>query len=190
MFELARQDAGVAEQIQKKWSLSDRLGMPLDRILADPSAMFANRIAQPLIVAATLAAWAAVRQLLPTPALVAGYSIGEVAAYCVAGAISATDAIALAAARAALMDRCAQPDAPQSMVSVIGVPAAVVADLLRQHHLHLAIEVGETSIIAGGLSRAFCPIQRHHRIHGRCGQPIAGRGRFAYAFDDCRTGRL
>jgi [acyl-carrier-protein] S-malonyltransferase len=156
MFELARQDAAVAEQM-RHWSLGDRFEMPLDRLLADPTTLFANRIAQPLIVAATLAAWAAVKKMLPRPALVAGYSIGELSAYGVAGAITAIDAITLATARARLMDRCAAPDAPQSLLSVTGLPAATVTAMLRQYDLHVAIEVGETSIIVGGLSRSFLP---------------------------------
>ena len=91
MFNLAR-TSGAAS------SLLDQLAV---RAEGD---IFANRNAQPLIVAATLGMWEAVRDFAPTPALVAGYSIGELSAYGVAGAITPEQAVTLAAQRAQWMD--------------------------------------------------------------------------------------
>ncbi|MDW7601631.1 malonate decarboxylase subunit epsilon, partial [Stenotrophomonas maltophilia] len=46
---------------------------------------FDNAQAQPLLCAATLAQWQGLRDNVPTPTLVAGYSIGELAAHAIAG---------------------------------------------------------------------------------------------------------
>jgi [acyl-carrier-protein] S-malonyltransferase len=106
MFDLPRTDPHADASLNDSLS-GARLGMPLQPILADNGALFSNRMAQPLIVAATMATWEALRQDVPTPALVAGYSIGEVAAYGVAGALDPVDTVALAALRARLKDACA-----------------------------------------------------------------------------------
>ena len=50
---------------------------------------FDNALAQPLLCAATLAHWRGLREALPAPVLVAGYSIGELAAHAVAGTFNA-----------------------------------------------------------------------------------------------------
>ena len=105
MFDLARTDKQTATMLDA-WHLDARLGTPLQHVLDHPTLLFSNAMAQPLVVAATLAAWVAIRDLLPKPALVAGYSVGEVAAYAVAESISCEDAIRLAAVRAELTSAC------------------------------------------------------------------------------------
>lgn len=150
MFEMASADARAAALLAR-WRLDEQLGMPLETILGDPALLYSNQLAQPLIVAATLAMWAALCGELPVPALVAGYSIGELACYGVAGAIAPEDAIGLAGARARLMDRCAAGPARQLMLAVSGLGAAAAGGLLQRHGFHLAIETGEDSFIAGGL---------------------------------------
>jgi [acyl-carrier-protein] S-malonyltransferase len=135
MFDLPRSDLHAA-------ALLDSLALPAD------GDIFSNRRAQPAIVAAGLAMWAALRDACPAPALVAGYSIGELTAYGIAGAFSAHAAVALAARRAELMDACVH--APQAMLAFTGPRASNLAPLLAPHGFHVAIETGEDSIIAGG----------------------------------------
>jgi [acyl-carrier-protein] S-malonyltransferase len=57
---------------------------------------FDNALAQPLLCAASLAHWQALRAQLPTPGMVAGYSIGELAAHAIAGSIDTRSCLALA----------------------------------------------------------------------------------------------
>lgn len=153
MFELfgnAEHGAALAEQ----WSLRDALGMAVQQALQDPAHLYANRIAQPLIAAASLTAWETVRNILPPsvqPALVAGYSIGELTAYAVAGSLSPQDAVALAAQRASAMDACKNPELPQSMLAVSGIALPLLRDMLQEDALYIAIETGEDSAIVGGL---------------------------------------
>ena len=130
MFDLARTHAGA------------RAFLDAGALRDDPPAPFANRVAQPAIVAATLAMWLALKSALPAPALVAGYSIGELAAYGVAGALD--DAVPLAAARAALMDAAAEGQ-PQGLAAVGGIDVGQVRAVID-----VAIVTGDDSCIAGG----------------------------------------
>jgi [acyl-carrier-protein] S-malonyltransferase len=131
MFDLARLDPGAR-------AFLDGCALPVA-----PDALFDNRVAQPAIVCATLAMWRALQARLPAPKLVAGYSIGELAAYGVAGALDNT--VALAAARAVLMDATADAR-PQGLAAVSGVDVAQVRSIID-----VAIVTGADSCIAGGL---------------------------------------
>jgi [acyl-carrier-protein] S-malonyltransferase len=149
MFDLARTDPRVQELLQH-WPLEAICGMSLQTVLGRHDLLFANRLAQPLIVAAELALWEAIRFNIPAPALVAGYSIGEVASYGVGGTLPAEQAIELAAVRARYMDACIGSSAQQSLMAVSGLRSAVIDDLLARHGLSTAIENGEDNLIVGG----------------------------------------
>jgi [acyl-carrier-protein] S-malonyltransferase len=112
--------------------------------------MFENRLAQPLIVTATLAMWEALRPHIPAPALVAGYSIGELAAHAVAGALDADQAVELAGVRAALMDKAALEHPGQALAAVGGIGIERLRSLAARHGVDVAIVTGEDSGIVGG----------------------------------------
>ncbi|NKI69763.1 acyltransferase domain-containing protein [Collimonas pratensis] len=152
MFELVRRDAASA-QLLDQWLAPVLPGLSLQAVLSDQDLLFSNRLAQPLIVAATAAVWSALQAQFPTPELVAGYSIGELAAWHVGGALSAPQAIALAQARAQLMDACLQPQAPQVLFAVSGIALRPLASLLASQRLHVAIQTDADSCIAGGLQQ-------------------------------------
>ncbi|MFC0170070.1 ACP S-malonyltransferase [Pseudoduganella danionis] len=156
MFDLARSDARAS-------ALLDNLALP------SASELYANRHAQPLIVAATLAMWAAIRDHAPAPALVAGYSIGELAAYGVAGAYSPATTVQLATTRAELMDQAALSAPDQTLLAVSGMALARVQPLLQAHAYELAIETGEDSCIAGGPASQRAALEQLVAQHGgRC----------------------
>jgi [acyl-carrier-protein] S-malonyltransferase len=139
MFDLARTSPAAG-------ALLDRLPTPA---LTEDS-LFANRHAQPLIVAATLGMWEAIREFTPPPALVAGYSIGELAAYGVAGALTPDDAIDLATRRARLMDDCLAIHPGQALVSISGITLPQAAAVAAQYDFRVSIETGDDTCIAGG----------------------------------------
>jgi len=149
MFDLARSDP-AASALLDGWLAGAGLDAPLDAILADPRLLFANRHAQPLIVAATLATWTALGPVAAQPAIVAGYSIGELSAYAVAGALASADAVRLARQRAALMDVCLGDAPPQSLVAVSGIAVDAAAQIARLHGFYPAIDTAEDSLVAGG----------------------------------------
>ncbi|MYM22370.1 acyltransferase domain-containing protein [Duganella sp. FT135W] len=149
MFDLARASPAAS-------ALTDRLAgcipalSPDGQALAVDGDIFANRIAQPLIVAATLCMWEAIRDFAPPPALVAGYSIGELSAYGVAGAFAPGQAVALATQRAQLMDDCQRAAPGQTLLTITGLPLASASTLAAQHGYQVSIETGEDTCIAGG----------------------------------------
>lgn len=143
-------------QLLQAWSIDDRLGIPLEKLLADPDLAYRNRIAQPLILSATLAAWETLRDVLPPASLVAGYSVGELAAYAVAGSLSPVEALDLAVLRAGLMDDCAHSmrdgqRQAQGLLSVSGVATDWLDVVLKEHGAFTAIRTGPESAIVGGM---------------------------------------
>jgi len=144
MFDMARSDP-AARRLLDAWFDDPVLAAPLR---AAPG--FANPVAQPSIVAATLAMWTALGELPAQPVLVAGYSIGELAAYGVAGALDPADAIRLAVERARLMDACVDARAPQAMVALSGMADGRVDALLQRFGFYRAIVTGEDTLVAGG----------------------------------------
>lgn len=117
--------------------------------LADAAWAERNVVAQPLLTGLALAAWAQLAPLLPQPAAVAGYSVGELAAFSAAGVFDAQAAMALAARRAAAMDRCAAAQ-PGGLLAVGGLLAAQVQQILAATGLALAIRNGAENVILGG----------------------------------------
>lgn len=144
MFDMARSDPAASRELDA-W-LADPALAPL----SSGASLFANQLAQPAIVAATLAMWTALRETIPAPALAAGYSIGELAAYGVAGALAPLDLVRIAAERARLMDACVDGRAAQGMVALSGMPNDTIAALLARFGFHPAIVTGEDALVAGG----------------------------------------
>jgi [acyl-carrier-protein] S-malonyltransferase len=138
MYDLARADAGAA-------ALLDACGLAG----ANPATMFNNRVAQPAIVGATLSMWEALRHRVMPPSLVAGYSVGELSAYGVAGALDPADAVSLAATRAALMTGAVTE--PQALAAISGVPVERARALAAVAGFEIAIVTGIDTCIAGGL---------------------------------------
>ena len=109
---------------------------------------FDNVRAQPLLCAASLAHWQGLREVLPTPTVIAGYSIGELAAHAIAGGVDAATCLALAAQRARLMDRASPADA--GLQAVLGLERHVLQPLCDLHGAHVAIANGQDHFIVGG----------------------------------------
>ena len=118
--------------------------------LGDASTRSSNVFAQALITGTSLAAWDAVRQYLVAawaqegagsdghPQVVAGYSVGELAAFAAAGVLDTADAICLALQRATLMD-AAVADVATGLLSVSGI--AIDRVLAQDARLDCAIHL-------------------------------------------------
>ncbi len=109
---------------------------------------FDNAQAQPLLCAASLGHWQGLQHALPAPTVVAGYSIGELAAHAVAGSVSPEVCLGLAARRAHLMDEASPTDA--GMQAVLGLHRSDLEALCRAHGAYIAIANGVDHFIVGG----------------------------------------
>ena len=109
----------------------------------DEAALFANEHAQFAIVLAQLARWRQLAPLLPTPALVAGYSLGELTAWCIAGALDEATTLQLARTRARLMSAAAPAGEGGCMVLWRGrvAPAVARAKEAAQQRLGLSLAI-------------------------------------------------
>jgi len=114
----------------------------------DPARCFANRFAQPLICLYEMSVWSAFAAAGIRPAVVAGYSVGELVAWGVAGALSAPDVLRAASGRAAAMD--AHAPAQTGMLAVRGVRLAVIEAAAKAHGAAIAIRNGADHVVLAG----------------------------------------
>lgn len=113
-------------------------------------------VTQPLVVAATLLAHeeAVRRDLFGGDTIVAGHSVGEIAAYAIAGVISADDAVKLAATRGAEMAKACALE-PTGMAAVLGGDEAEVLARLEALDLVPANRNAAGQIVAAGAVSAL-----------------------------------
>ncbi|MEO7851385.1 MAG: acyltransferase domain-containing protein [Rubrivivax sp.] len=126
-----------------------RLGSDWRERLADADWAASNQIAQPLLTGLGLAAWQSIQARLPAPAAIAGYSVGELAAFSVAGVFDAEQAMSLAVLRAAAMDRSAAGQ-DTGLLAVAGVGQALLGSVSKTHRLATAIHLAEDHKLLGG----------------------------------------
>ncbi|PQM52385.1 MULTISPECIES: ACP S-malonyltransferase [Mycolicibacter] len=111
-------------------------------------------VTQPLVVAATLLAHAELVKRRNGPVsgsdvIVAGHSVGEIAAYAIAGVISPDDAVMLAATRGREMAKACALE-PTGMAAVLGGDEAEVLTRLEQLDLTPANRNAVGQIVAAG----------------------------------------
>ena len=145
---------GAAEQIAS-WSAASGLDLARLGTTASTEEITDTAIAQPLIVAATLLAHGELtkRGLLAgqdgDEFVVAGHSVGEIAAYAIAGVLAADDAVMLAATRGAEMAKACAAE-PTGMSAVLGGDEAEVLSRLEQLDLVAANRNAAGQIVAAG----------------------------------------
>ncbi len=133
--------------------------------LNDPDLAARNAHAQCLLTGTALAAWSQLQALLPPPAAVAGYSVGELAAFSAAGVFDAGTALDLAQARAAAMDRCAA-QAPGGLLGLSQLAPERLQRLLAGSPLSIAIRNGADSVVLGGPPDALARLEKAAMAEG------------------------
>ncbi|TXM72048.1 acyltransferase domain-containing protein [Methylobacterium sp. WL12] len=121
---------------------------PRDIARAGGAVLNENRTGQILCCVAALAGWTIVAASAPARRIVAGYSIGDLAAWGCAGRFSVETVLALAAARAEAMD--AASGVGHGLAGIRGLPQARIADMASAHGCHLAIRNAPDSVVVGG----------------------------------------
>ena len=142
---------GAADQLAS-WSKASGLDLARLGTTASTEEITDTAIAQPLIVAATLLAHQELTKrglLAGEDFIVAGHSVGEIAAYAIAGVIAADDAVALAATRGAEMAKACAAE-PTGMSAVLGGDEADVLSRLEQLDLVAANRNAAGQIVAAG----------------------------------------
>lgn len=143
--------AGAADQLAL-WSKASGLDLVRLGTTASTEEITDTAVTQPLVVAATLLAHQELtkRGLLSDAELVvAGHSVGEIAAYSIAGVIAADDAVALAATRGAEMAKACAVE-PTGMSAVLGGDEGEVLARLEQLDLFPANRNAAGQIVAAG----------------------------------------
>lgn len=121
----------------------------------DERALFLNANAQFAIAFYQIAVWARIAGSVPTPVAVGGYSLGEVLAWHVAGAMDARATLDLVRQRAARMDAYApSQDGRPCLLLWRGRLSSATRHtrdaLLAKHHLQLAIQRPGGDAVFGG----------------------------------------
>ena len=121
---------------------------PRDFARTGGPALHGNRTGQILCCVAGLTAWSVLRERYPGRVVLAGYSIGDLAAWGCAGRFSPASILHLAAARAEAMDEASGPG--YGLAGLRGLSRARVTALVEEHGCHLAILNAADSVVAGG----------------------------------------
>ena len=146
--------SGAADRVARWSQLS---GLDLARLGTSASAeeITDTAVTQPLVVATTLLAFGELaRRGLPAPTVVAGHSVGEIAAYAIAGVISADDAVTLAAVRGSEMAKACAAE-PTGMSAVLGGDEDEVLARLEALELIPANRNAAGQIVAAGAVAAL-----------------------------------
>ncbi|HEY4084086.1 MAG TPA: acyltransferase domain-containing protein [Burkholderiaceae bacterium] len=155
-------------------ALSTCLGPGWRERLVDEDWASSNRVAQPLMTCISLAAWRVLAPQLPQPTVVAGYSVGEIAAFSAAGLYDVETALRLALQRATLMDACTTSE-PAGLMSVSGLGVADVALLAASFDASVAIRLGADRCILGGKLAALAAITAELLARGAELKPLRVR---------------
>ncbi|KUI37716.1 ACP S-malonyltransferase [Mycobacterium sp. IS-1590] len=147
---------GAAERLAG-WSEISGLDLAQLGTTASAEEITDTAVTQPLVVAATLLAHEELTRrglIADKKTVVAGHSVGEIAAYAIAGVISADDAIKLAATRGAEMAKACAVE-PTGMAAVLGGEEADVLARLEALDLIPANRNAAGQIVAAGAIAAL-----------------------------------
>jgi [acyl-carrier-protein] S-malonyltransferase len=148
--------SGAADRVAA-WSQVSGLDLARLGTTATAEEITDTAVTQPLVVAATLLAHEELTRrglLADKDTVVAGHSVGEIAAYAIAGVISADDAVKLAATRGSEMAKACAVE-PTGMAAVLGGEEADVLARLEALDLIPANRNAAGQIVAAGAVAAL-----------------------------------
>ena len=130
-------------------SLPELLDAAIAEVGEDPFARVeeGTRFAQPALFCASVALWS--RAGCPEPDLVAGHSLGELAALVAAGSLTAEDGLHLAARRGCLMQEASEAAPGGGMVALLGESEAA-REIAEDHGLTVANDNAPGQLVLSG----------------------------------------
>jgi [acyl-carrier-protein] S-malonyltransferase len=123
---------------------------------AAPADLFSDRSGQILCCTQALAARVALGAAWPARAVIAGYSIGELAAWGCAGAVDGPNTLRLAQRRAAAMDAAAPKDS--GLAVIVGLLRSTLEPILARHAAFFAIVNEDDNFTVGGSRAALLAV--------------------------------
>ncbi|QZT65679.1 ACP S-malonyltransferase [Mycolicibacterium austroafricanum] len=173
---------GAVQRIQA-WSEISGLDLAALGTTATAEEITDTAVTQPLVVAATLLAYEELtkRDVLggiegPVDIVAAGHSVGEIAAYAIAGVISADEAVSLAATRGKEMAKACALE-PTGMSALLGGDEAEVLARLEALDLIPANRNAVGQIVAAGAVSALEKLAEDPPSRARV-RPLATAGAF------------
>lgn len=136
----------------------DLIELALDVVGDDPFARVddGTRFAQPAIYCASVVAWERLAESGLQADVVAGHSLGELAALVAAGVLSAEDGLRLVATRGRLMQESGERAGDGSMLALLGTGAAERASqVAAPHALTVANDNAPNQVVLSGSRGAF-----------------------------------
>ena len=131
---------------------------------ASADELHANKAGQILCCTQAMAAWAVLGDDMPRPLVVAGYSVGELAAWGIAGLLDAKEVIGLAVERASAMDDATTQ--PSGLAAIHGLSRRRLEPLCRAHRCHVAIVNGPDQMLVGGTRHSLEAFIEDAEAHG------------------------
>ncbi len=123
-----------------------------------------NKIGQILCCTQAMAAWAVLDGSVSRPLVVAGYSVGELAAWGIAGLFDARHVLDLAAKRAAAMDEATKE--PSGLAAIRGLSKGELEPICKKHNAFIAIINSNDQFLVGGTQGALATVMAKARAHG------------------------
>ncbi len=110
--------------------------------------LFNNQVAQPFIYTLQYHRWQQLRHLIDKPIAFAGYSLGEINAFCCSAQLDFEAGLILVQQRAKLMEE--DVSASSGLLSVQGIHSSELEKLLSETNTYLSIKIGEDQFIIAG----------------------------------------
>lgn len=109
---------------------------------------FDNQIAQPFIYTLQYYRWQQLQRLIAAPMAFAGYSLGEVSAFCCSSQLPYATGLDLVHQRASVMQNAVT--ASSGIMAIKGVPEHKMDELLAESQTYLSIKVNRDQFIIAG----------------------------------------
>ena len=126
--------------------------------------LHADKVGQILCCTQAMAAWAVVGGKAPRPLVVAGYSVGELSAWGVAGLLDYTGVLDLAVQRALAMD--AATTQQSGLAAIRGLKRGTLDAICRVHGAYVAIINAADQFLVGGTSKVLAAVIHDAQVHG------------------------